>query len=150
MVNHTKFNFDQVSAAWKNAYKKFLDNYETKGQKIFLSFDQFTLKPDYHMRVICERLGLQYDPGCLNTLAQEQHYFGGNKRVNRPYVRKEKSYEIVEKDEIVLPEEYISDLTDNVEIQNIYKTLMMNYESVFNCSHVDDLATGTNTGLVSG
>jgi len=129
--NHSEFNFDRVSLAWLNSYKKFLDHYETNGQKVFLNFDRFSPDPDRHMRLVCEKFGLNYDPACLNSFAEGQHYFGGNRRVNKRYLEHQREHKIVASDQIVLPEEYVKKLEENSEVQDVYQRMMDHYESVF-------------------
>jgi len=137
---HKSFDFEYVIRAWLNSYKNFLYNFDNTGQKLFLDFEQFQNNPDFHMSALCNFLKLKYDSSCLQTLAKEQHYFGGNSRVNKPYKNNKTDFKISRPDATSLPEKYIDEISNNSELTAIHKELMVRYRDNFSNSTTVNLA----------
>lgn len=130
-VNHQTFDLDYVTRSWETSYSNFLNQFENTGKKLFLNFEHFCQSPALHMEILCQHLNLEYSPSCVHGLAQGQHYFGGNVRVNRPYRNKQSTLSIDKRDELILPEEHRQEIMGNDQLALVYQSMMAQYEEQF-------------------
>lgn len=116
---------------WRSAYDSFLDQFDNRGDKIFLSFDAFCEEPEYHLRRLSMMLELKFNPVILEQAASGQHCFGGNSGVNRSLRSREYQFSIDKLPKPALPPEHIEAIHNNPGITQTYDRLIHHYRCDF-------------------
>jgi hypothetical protein len=67
---------------WARSYGEFLDDFRPRGGCHYLYFEAFARSPARHLKQLCERLRLPFEPGALTSYSPG-HAIGGNGKVMR-------------------------------------------------------------------
>ena len=70
---------------WARSYETFLDRFDVRGKRVFLSWDRFCQDPLGHLEGLCAMLGLPFDSRVLERIDPDQHCLGGNRMVNQHF-----------------------------------------------------------------
>ncbi len=130
-ANHTSFDLAYFKRAWLKSYQSFLDSFDVQGVRTVLNFEAFRQSPEHHMRRLCQLIDIPFDENCLQTATPSQHYFGGNRRVNKPYVSGTYAIDIQPPEPVELPESILRDLQDDEALQSLYARLQQHYLADF-------------------
>ena len=128
---HPIQTLDTFMERWSEDYGLLLDVLRPQGRTLVLSFDDFCQAPEAHLKVLCARLGLPFDPRVLRNVRRDQHFFGGNALVGRTYRSATAPLALKPLPPAPLPEADRTRLREHPRLQAVWQDLMARYRHDF-------------------
>lgn len=124
------FSPSDYLSVWKRSYKSFLFSLRPTGRHLFISWEMFTQNPYYHMKRVCEYLGIEFDHDLLEREQERDCCFGGNFKVVKQF-REKKVTVKEEQKSIDLPQEIIQEIESDAGAAALHNELRRRYFKYF-------------------
>jgi hypothetical protein len=115
--------------SWRDRHSNFLRDFQPSGRVVFLNFDAFASDPARFLPLLCDRLGLTYDPRVLTTYVPG-HALAGNLRV-REQLGSSSTMEIRALSDHGLSEDEQTHIRNDAATLEIYEQLMRRHREAF-------------------
>lgn len=108
---------------WTNFYRRYLENFDIAGTKLFVDAEHFYRDPEQALKTLCGRLGLEFDPAALTYWRKGHHAVGGNFNPYSRLLSDPETLPVVPLEIHPIEEELLTQIAAHEPSQAVYATL---------------------------